>query len=178
MSANTKIVVLRSREVLYTILLLFVGILIILVLLSLFLPSDSASPTEESAALYVPGVYSSTLQLGNAAAQLQVTVDTDHINAIELINLDEAVTTMYPLMEPCLDELTAKVIDNQGLENISYSTESRYTSILLLNAISQSLSAHASDGILRSPLGDSATLPTLGPSGRQERLNCCAKNLR
>lgn len=66
MSANTKIVVLRSREVLYTILLLFVGILIILVLLSLFLPSDSASPTEESAALYVPGVYSSTLQLGNA----------------------------------------------------------------------------------------------------------------
>ena len=45
MSANTKIVVLRSREVLYTILLLFVGILIILVLLSLFLPSDSASLT-------------------------------------------------------------------------------------------------------------------------------------
>ena len=127
MSANTKIVVLRSREVLYTILLLFVGILIILVLLSLFLPSDSAS----------------TLQLGNAAAQLQVTVDADHINAIELINLDEAVTTMYPLMEPCLDELTAKVIDNQGLENISYSTESRYTSILLLNAISQSLSKAA-----------------------------------
>ena len=136
MSANTKIVVLRSREVLYTILLLFVGILIILVLLSLFLPSDSASPTEESAALYVPGVYS-------AAAQLQVTVDADHINAIELINLDEAVTTMYPLMEPCLDELTAKVIDNQGLENISYSTESKYTSILLLNAISQSLSKAA-----------------------------------
>lgn len=48
----------------------------------------------------------------------------------------KAVTTMYPLMEPCLDELTAKVIDNQGLENISYSTESKYTSILLLNAIS------------------------------------------
>lgn len=143
MSANTKIVVLRSREVLYTILLLFVGILIILVLLSLFLPSDSASPTEESAALYVPGVYSSTLRLGNAAAQLQVTVDADHINAIELINLDEAVTTMYPLMEPCLDELAAKVIDNQGLENISYSTESKYTSILLLNAISQSLSKAA-----------------------------------
>ncbi|MFQ7491718.1 MAG: hypothetical protein ACLRMH_13155, partial [Lachnospiraceae bacterium] len=51
--------------------------------------------------------------------------------------------TMYPLMEPCLDELTAKVIDNQGLENISYSTESKYTSILLLNAISQSLSKAA-----------------------------------
>ena len=139
MSAHTKIVVLRSNELLYTILLLFVGILIILVLLSLFLPSDSDSVSQDSAALYVPGVYSTTLQLGNAAAQLQVTVDADHINGIELINLDEAVTTMYPLMEPCLDELTAKVLDQQGLDNVSYSSESKYTSIMLLNAISQSL---------------------------------------
>ena len=139
MSAHTKIVVLRSKELLYTILLLFVGILIILVLLSLFLPSDSDSVSQDSAALYVPGVYSTTLQLGNAAAQLQVTVDADHINDIELINLDEAVTTMYPLMEPCLDELTDKVLDQQGLDNVSYSSESKYTSIMLLNAISQSL---------------------------------------
>lgn len=139
MSAHTKIVVLRSKELLYTILLLFVGILIILVLLSLFLPSDSDSVSQDSAALYVPGVYSTTLQLGNAAAQLQVTVDADHINGIELINLDEAVTTMYPLMEPCLDELTAKVLDQQGLDNVSYSSENKYTSIMLLNAISQSL---------------------------------------
>ena len=58
MSAHTKIVVLRSKELLYTILLLFVGILIILVLLSLFLPSDSDSVSQDSAALYVPGVYS------------------------------------------------------------------------------------------------------------------------
>ena len=36
----------------------------------------------------------------------------------------------------------------------------------------------ASLGILKSPLGDTATEPTLGPSGRHERLNCCAKNLR
>ena len=37
--------------------------------------------------------------------------------------------------------------------------------------------AQASDGMRRSPLGDSATLPTFGPSGRQERLNCWEKNL-
>ena len=37
---------------------------------------------------------------------------------------------------------------------------------------------HASLGIRRSPRGDTATLPTFGPSGRQERLNCCAKNLQ
>ena len=38
--------------------------------------------------------------------------------------------------------------------------------------------AQASLGIRRSPLGDTATVPTFGPSGRQERLNCCAKNRR
>ena len=40
------------------------------------------------------------------------------------------------------------------------------------------LATHASLGIRQSPLGDSATVPTFGPSGRQERLNCCAKNLQ
>ena len=33
----------------------------------------------------------------------------------------------------------------------------------------------ASLGILQSPLGDSVTDPTFGPSGRQLRLNCCEK---
>lgn len=36
----------------------------------------------------------------------------------------------------------------------------------------------ASEGIRQSPRGDSDTDPTFGPSGMQERLNCCWKNLR
>ncbi len=32
--------------------------------------------------------------------------------------------------------------------------------------------SQASLGILRSPLGEMDTVPTFGPSGRQERLNC------
>ena len=36
----------------------------------------------------------------------------------------------------------------------------------------------ASLGILKSPLGDTATVPTFGPSGKQERLNCCEKKRR
>lgn len=39
------------------------------------------------------------------------------------------------------------------------------------------ISASASEGILQSPRGESETLPTLGPSGMHERLNCDAKNL-
>ena len=38
--------------------------------------------------------------------------------------------------------------------------------------------AQASLGIRQSPLGESVTEPTFGPSGRQLRLNCCWKKRR
>ena len=47
----------------------------------------------------------------------------------------------------------------------------------LSNSESQS-ELEASDGMRRSPRGDSETEPTFGPSGIAERLNCCEKNLR
>ena len=49
------------------------------------------------------------------------------------------------------------------------STYSRFSSCFIHNAL------EASEGIRKSPRGDNATEPTLGPSGRQERLNCWAK---
>lgn len=36
----------------------------------------------------------------------------------------------------------------------------------------------ASDGILKSPRGESDTVTTFGPSGAAERLNCCEKKRR
>ena len=38
--------------------------------------------------------------------------------------------------------------------------------------------AEASEGMRQSPRGERVTEPTLGPSGRQERLNCWAKKRR
>ena len=46
------------------------------------------------------------------------------------------------------------------------------------SSCSSQIRAQPSLGIRRSPRGDTATEPTFGPSGRQERLNCWAKNLR
>lgn len=142
MSSHTKIVVLRSKELLYTILLLVVVLLIAIVLFSIFVPGAESSETEstpEAQTAYVPGVYTSTLQLGTTNLEMQVVVDADHINAISLTNLDESVTTMYPLMEPTLTELANKVLAAQSIENISYSTETKYTSLMLLNSMSQAL---------------------------------------
>lgn len=141
MSSNTKIVVLRSKEILYSVIMLVLGILILIFAVSFFHPNDKNTmntPPPESD-IYIPGVYTTSLQLGGIQADLQVTVDANRINDISLVNLEESVTTMYPLMEPTLDYLEAKIIDAQSIENISYDTTNRYTSLVLLQAIAETI---------------------------------------
>jgi len=40
------------------------------------------------------------------------------------------------------------------------------------------IASEASEGIRQSPRGESAIVPTFGPSGMQLRLNCCWKKRR
>ena len=48
-----------------------------------------------------------------------------------------------------------------------------FSAYILRSQISKS----PSEGIFQSPLGERLIEPTFGPSGRQERLNCCVKAL-
>ena len=68
-----------------------------------------------------------------------MTVDEKNINSIRLINLDEAVATMYPLIQPSFEDLANQIITSQSLENVTYPDESKYTSMILLDAITTSL---------------------------------------
>ena len=70
---------------------------------------------------------------------VEVTVDENNINDIQIVNLDEAVTTMFPLIEPVFDDLAEKILKTQSLENITYADDNKYTSTVLLNAIKASL---------------------------------------
>ncbi len=88
--------------------------------------------------------------------ELQITVDADHINSITLSNLDESVSTLYPLMQPTLSELSASILENQSLDGISYTDENRYTSMLLMQAISATL-----DKALVSENADSPDMSTI-----------------
>lgn len=139
MSSNTKIVVLRSKELIYTFVLLVVVILAVVILLSIFLPGKSDNNTLTSKSCYIPGIYSSSIQLGNTNAELHVALDCDHINSISLISLDETVETMYPLVGPTLNTLAESIVQNQSLTSVSYDAENKYTSLLLLNGISEAI---------------------------------------
>lgn len=145
MSSRTKIVVLHLKELLYTGIFLVLGILFIVLLVIMFLPGkkQEAENTRTQSA-YVPGVYTTSIQLGGSSVEVEVVVDENRINSLRLNTLDEAVATMYPLIEPSFDELAAQIKANQSLEGITYSDDNRYTSMLLLDAISQSLEKAAS----------------------------------
>ena len=146
MSAKTKIVVLHMKELIYTGIFAVLGVLFIILLILMFLPGkDKKDPpvpeteTAETASLYIPGIYTTELVLGSQAIDVEVIVDKDTITSIRMVNLNDAVTTMYPLLQPTFDSICEQVMEQQSLESITYSTDSKYTSLVLLEAIRNSL---------------------------------------
>ena len=139
MSSKTKIVVLRMKEIIYTAIFVGLGILLITLFLVMFRPKSDSVPTSGDPVLYVPGVYSSAITLNSQDINVEVTVDSKKITSVTLVPLSEAVTTMYPLMQPAMDNLSQQILKNQSTKNVSYPTESRYTSGVLLKAVDQAL---------------------------------------
>ncbi len=147
MSAKTKIVVLHMKELIYTGIFCLLGILFIALLVMMFLPDKDrpTAPGEEVSAnaaelsLYIPGIYTTELVLGSQTVGVEVIVDENMITSIRLADLNEAVTTMYPLLEPTLESICTQVYKSQDLDTVTYTSDSKYTSLVLLEAIQNSL---------------------------------------
>ena len=141
MSSKTKIVVLHMKELIYTGIFALLGILFIILLIIMFVPKDKkeTNAVETPADSYVPGIYTTSLILNDNAVDVEVTVDENNINDIRIVNLDEAVATMFPLLEPSFDSLANQILQNQSLEGITYADDNKYTYMVLLNAIKTSL---------------------------------------
>lgn len=191
MSANTKIVVLRRKELLYTGIFAALGVLFLILLLMLLLPgkdADTSSGTPDSpdntaetvmpdnvadlgrssqfsAAedastgavadaepvldnasgpvgtdnTYIPGIYTTELILGSETVNVEVIVNDHAITSLSLADPDETLTTMYPLLEPTMDSLSEQICETQDLSQVTYSAETRYTSLVLLEAVKASL---------------------------------------
>ena len=127
------------KEIIYTAIFVGLGILLITLFLVMFRPKKDTVPTSGDSVDYVPGVYSSAITLNSQDINVEVTVDSKKITSVTLVPLSEAVTTMYPLMQPAMDNLSPQILKNQTTKNISYPSESRYTSGVLLNAVDQAL---------------------------------------
>ena len=141
MSSKTKIVVLHVKELIYTGIFVVLGILFLVLLIVMFLPDKKenqetmAPGVTEETVKYVPGVYTTSLILNGNVVEIEVTVDEYNINSVRLKNLDDAVTTMYPLLEPDFDNLATQIVENQSLSNLTFPEENQYTSMVLEEAI-------------------------------------------
>lgn len=146
MSSKTKIVVLHMKEVVYTAVFLALALILLVVFLIMFSgKKDSEKKTSVTTAAsaenarYIPGIYTSTISLGDQTFDVQVNVEQDRITAISLNNLSETTAAMYPLMEPALDSIASQIYVNQTTEGLIYGEDDRYTSELLVSAINQAL---------------------------------------
>ena len=137
MSSKTKIIVLHMKEIIYTAIFAVLAIILILLLVFMFRPGakKDAGNTEK----FTPGVYTSTVSLNNTALEVEVTVDESHINSIRFANLDETVTTMFPLIQPTMEEIAQQICEKQSLDDIQYSEQTPYTSQVIINAIDDAL---------------------------------------
>ena len=139
MSSKTRIIVLHMKEVVYTIAFLILAFLLGILIYFMFGPGKSQTTSAAGEGLYTPGVYRSSLTLNKNTFDVEVTVDQNNIQSIELVNLSESTAAMFPLMEPALESLASQIYTSQSLENIQYSEDQKYTSMILLNAIETAL---------------------------------------
>ena len=136
MNKKAKIVVLHMKELIYTGLFLILGISLAAVLILMF---SSKGNSPKATSLYKPGQYTTALTFQGNLVDIIVTVDENAITSINMKNLEDSVSVMYPLMEPTLENLSAQIISSQSLDNIEYDENNKYTSMILMDAIASSL---------------------------------------
>lgn len=140
--SKTKIVVLQLKEIVYTAIFVALGIVLILLLVFMFVGKKNTAASDVSqkdSVEYTAGIYSATIELGDNAISLEVVVDENHINSVRLLEKDEAVYTMYPLMEPGLLKIEQQLVSGVSLDELEYADDSKYTQMLLVEAIQAAL---------------------------------------
>lgn len=137
MSAKTKIIVVKAKELIYTALFVCLAIVLILLLIFMFAPEENSMTT--SAGVYTPGVYTSTITLGDTALDVAVSVDENQITSVTLNNLSESVTAMYPLLEPSLESINAQLGTISSVDELQLNAENKYTGLILQQAIKNAL---------------------------------------
>lgn len=140
MGSKTRIVILRMKEIIYTVVFIILAVCMIFFLIFMFSHNKGADTSDQSsAATYVPGVYTTSIMLGDEQVDLQVTVDENHINGVTIQPLEESITTMYPLLGSCLENISSQLADGIPLSEVTTDESSQYTASVLLEAIDQAL---------------------------------------
>lgn len=145
--SRTRIVILQMRELIYTAIFVGLGILLLILLCVMFWPgkggkSDRAAETGQSEQKYEAGAYTKEIQLGDATVNIQLSLDEDCVKSVELINLEESISTMYPLMQPTVKKMSEELAAGKDMDEIVVSEDSQYTEKLIAEAVNELLREH------------------------------------
>lgn len=150
MSGRTKIFVLHMREVVYTGIFIFLGLIFLILLAVMFLPKksstnsslstnegtmESVSDLNPSTSEYTPGIYTATLEVSGNNLEMQVIIEQSGITDVSFTHLDETIETMYPLFTPVLESIALQLQSGVALEDITYEDSQKYTAGVLLQTI-------------------------------------------
>ncbi len=155
--SSTKLIVLKSKELIYTAILLALIVVFVIILINMFKHDDksdsgkssSTSAVSASASAnpgsgiyetrYTPGTYSSPLILGENTLSVMVTVDDSQITDVSFQQMDETITTMYPLLESSLEDINTQLHYISSVDDITPSGDSTYTTKLIIDSIKNAL---------------------------------------
>lgn len=144
--SRTKIVILQMREIIYTAIFVGLGILLLIILFFMFWPDgkdETASRTEnDKTAVYEAGVYNKEISIGDSTINLQVTLDEEQVKSIEMTNLDDTVSAMYPLMKPSVESISNQLAAGASIDEVVLSDEGMYTEKMILNEVDTILDEH------------------------------------
>ena len=136
MSNQTKIIVLHMKEIIYTVIFVVLGLILLILFGFMFFPRAKDTSNDIK---YTPGVYTSTLSVNTTDLEVEVFVDSSHINAVRINNLTDSVAAMYPLMQPTIENISEQICKTQSVNEVTYSDENAYTAQIILRAIEDAL---------------------------------------
>lgn len=153
--SSTKLIVLKSKELIYTAILLALIVVFVIILINMFKRNDKSDGSQSGPAKavsapadpgtgiyntrYTPGTYSSPLIPGENTLSVIVTVDDCQITDVSFQQMDETITTMYPLLESSLEDINTQLHYISSVDDIIPSGDSTYTTKLIIDSIKNAL---------------------------------------
>ncbi|MFG6328250.1 MAG: hypothetical protein K1W06_02055 [Lachnospiraceae bacterium] len=144
--SRTRIVILQMREIIYTAIFAGLGILLLIILFFMFWPDGKDENKEradnEKTAVYEAGIYNKKMTVGDSVINLQVVLDEEQVKSVEMTNLDDTVSAMYPLMKPSVESISNQLAAGASLDEVVLSDEGQYTEKMILNEVDNVLDEH------------------------------------
>lgn len=147
--SKTRIVVLQVKKIIYTGVFVVIGIAILAFLLAMFWPKQktersSASKLQENTSekKYEAGVYTKEIEIGDTTVNLELALDESQVKSLQIVNLEESVETMYPLMKPTVEKISKGLVAGKDIDKIELSEDAKYTEKMLVESVETMLEEH------------------------------------